>query len=328
MGPAANEGVPGNVYWLPYSARCYVRGTPGWSEVRGLVNIDAVAAATSYTIDPGAGHDRPPQSWLEMSASAKLCNAISVPFYGTKRLWRLRELVAAGAFERMPGDPSPLSLSEISNRESGINHPASHACNVNTHDGVAVGGFRSGDELARDTAISLDSLEQTQAFVIGSVATSNCVSRYGVQDLIGNMWEMASDRFASCGPGIPCVGIQSDVDAGNNDLEGFALDGNAGAGPDIGQVTLESQAKVLVPLAMPLVAAAPYGTTPDPAQLRGDTFAVFSMTLTQPRAGLVGGDFDRTMTTGRFSTDFGGTPDGSGVDATYGMRCVVAAVPR
>jgi hypothetical protein len=85
---------------------------------------------------------------------------------------------------------------------------------------------------------------------------------------------------------------------------------------------------VLLPLAMPLAATAPYGSTPDPAQLRGDTLAIFSMTLTQPRMAIAGGDFNRTTRAGRFSTDFGSTPDGSGIDATWGMRCVVAAVPR
>src|SRR4029077_18670627 len=109
--------------------------------------------------------------------------------------WREREFVAAGPFQRLPADPEPVSTAKIITIESGVNHPLNHGCNVMTHDGVTPMGFRSGDELARDLTESIDPAEDPETFVLGSVATSACVSRYGVQDMIGNMLETTSDQF-------------------------------------------------------------------------------------------------------------------------------------
>jgi hypothetical protein len=326
-GPGA-FGVAGNVFYAPYNSRCYVNTGAGWAEVFSLALTNGPMAALGYTNDPGATHDRPPITWLASKGAAAVCGAVTVPGYGAKRVWREREFVAAGAFQRLPGDPEPVTLAEIQTIESGVNHPVNHGCNVQTHDGVTPTGFRSGDELARDLTESTDPAEDPETFVLGSVATSACTSRYGVQDLIGNMLEMTSDQFASCGTGTTCVGEASQYDAGNRDLEGFPLDGVVGNGPNVAAGPLEGAPKVAVTLALQLAATAPYGEAPDPAQLRNDLSELYETGPVFERMGNAGGMFAFGTQAGRFTTDFGGSVDGGGSDASWGFRCVVAAVPR
>jgi hypothetical protein len=321
-------GVTGNVFWGSYHGRCFVMTSSGWQESWIAAPADAAAAAATYTNAPGPGHDRPPLTNMTVQAAVAICNASTVPVYGAKRPWRQRELVASGAFARLPNDPDFVDATAITEIEAGLNHPATHACNVQTHNGVTPMGFRSGDELARDVAISTDPAEQADMFVLGSVGTSRCVSRYGVQDLIGNEVEILTDQFAACGSGVPCVGKASSFDAGNTDLAGLALDGVTGAGPTITVQPLESFPKVLLALAMPLAATAPFGQAPDPTQLRGDTFLLISTGSVFERIGIAGGWDTSGSAAGRFQSDFGGNVAGGNNDVTWGMRCVVAAVPR
>ena len=321
-------GVVGNVFYSTYDGGCYVMTAAGWQETHLLAATDPVSAALSYTNDPGPGHDRPPLAYLDDRVSSALCNQISVPSYGTKRSWRLREYVAAAAFPRLPGDPGAMSLSSIMTIEGGLDHPANHGCNVATHDGVAATGFRSGDELSRDVMEDSDPAGDADTFVIGSVATSACVSRYGVQDMIGNEDETVSDEFASCGATTTCVGIASPVDAGNTDLAGFTLDGVIGVGPAVDSQDLDTASLMVVPLAMPLAAGAPFGVPPEVTQTRGDMTFLYETTPDHPRMGIAGGTYSSGPNAGRFETDFGGDPDGANVDVTWGTRCVVAAVPR
>jgi hypothetical protein len=321
-------GVTGNVFYSPVHSHCFVFTGGGWGEVFSVAATDGATAAQAYINDPGSTHDHPAISWMNAKAASAICGSVSVPGYGTKRLWRQREFVAAGAFQRLPADPEPQTLADIQTIESGVNHPVNHGCNVLTHDGVPSTGFRSGDELARDTNESIDPAEDPETFVLGSSATLACTSRYGVQDMIGNMLETTSDQFASCGSGVTCIGEASQYDAGNRDLEGFPLDGVIGNGPNIVASPLESAPKVALTMALQLAASAPYGETPDPVQLRNDQSELFETGPVFERMGNSGGTFAYNTSAGRFSTDFGGSVDGGSSDSSWGFRCVVAAVPR
>jgi len=109
--PPGGSGVPGNVFYSPYNGRCWVRTAAAWIEVHNLASSGAAGLGAAYTNDPGAAHDRPPLGWVSARQAAAVCATSTVPVYGAKRTWRMRELVAVAAFERLvpPARASPWS---------------------------------------------------------------------------------------------------------------------------------------------------------------------------------------------------------------------------
>lgn len=60
--------------------------------------------------------------------------------------------------------------------------------------------------------------------VIGSQATQNCVSRYGAQDMSGNVAEWMSDELGQLTGDFMAVGTVSRLDPGNDSIAGWGYD--------------------------------------------------------------------------------------------------------
>jgi hypothetical protein len=251
-----------------------------------------------------------------------------------KRLLKHREQVLAGAWD------ASLSDAAIDTMENGVNLDTTHGCNSNY---ASPQGNATTDISGTNPTIAFDngalptakdtlpgcrfgdcasSAAGIRAVRTGSSATSACVSRYGAQDLVGNVWEWSSDQI-SCG-GATCVGmsaVYNTVDTSNRDFEGVAFDGTQG--PTTSN-TFTTWGKIQFPVGIPIAGA---GFTGDgtvsrtAAQLHGDFFWINVGSSTR---GTYGGSswYDGTQA-GRFALAVDDAPT-----VTYlvlGFRCALPA---
>jgi hypothetical protein len=190
------------------------------TNVPKLLNSGASRSPTNYSVTP-------PMSYINQSQSYQICQATIDPNYGAKRLLRRREQVASAAFPWLQGDPNYLTSEAITALQDGFNHPLTQACNSNGRSGVTNTAFESNAEAA-------GAVSGPSTFVIGSDYTAQCVSRYGIQDLVGNVWTWVSDQVSSCSTTThTCFVGDSPLDAGNQDMtyiESYNFDGTTGPG--------------------------------------------------------------------------------------------------
>ena len=239
--PTSTIGTQGNVYYDTDGGTCYYRQSGGWVDLNNS-SLSSAERALAYTVDPASnGGFKPPMVNINQSNSMSTCQAVTDGYYGSKRLLRNREYRAMAAWRTLTGEPDmsgvsdPLTDTQISSYEStsgATTHTTLNYCNANTHSGITATTF-TGTELARVAAGGPDS------FNIGSVGTKNCVSRYGVQDHVGNVWQWVSDQMTCSTASHTCTGIQSVVDTSNGysssfDMNNFLFNGIQGPGATTG----------------------------------------------------------------------------------------------
>lgn len=105
------------------------------------------------------------------------------------RLMRRMDFVAASAWD------TNLSDSSITNVEAGTNLATNTYCNSSALAGLSISADNSFPTSDTDTLPSTSSSSQ-RTLITGSSTTANCVSRYGIADLIGNVREWNSDSIA------------------------------------------------------------------------------------------------------------------------------------
>ncbi len=163
-----------------------------------------------------------------------------------------------------------------------------------------------------------------QAFETGSkIATANCQSRYGIQDMIGNVWEWGSDEF-SCS-GSNCAGITSSLDSGNTSFNGFAFNGVQGQN-QVGSIRFQDRTFGLnyfnVVLGLPIVtndASSPGITSLGIPFFHNDVMNLPSLSGT--RAAIFGGRWGDGEGNGRWLTSFEYAPNA--LNSSLGVRCSV-----
>jgi hypothetical protein len=184
----------------------------------------------------------PPLVYVTQASAAAFCAAVSDPNYGPKRLPRRREQIVASAWPRLFGEPGALTTQQIDQIENGNSsggYTESHATagNYFCHNAhfPAVPSDPAGfvSPAAGYEGTQANPGNGSNYLRLGSLATSRCVSRFGAQDLIGNVEEWTSDQVGDCTASEDhhtCQGKESTVDLGNRDLAGFAWDGVQGPG--------------------------------------------------------------------------------------------------
>jgi hypothetical protein len=234
-----SAGTSGVVYYDSNSGYCYVKYGGSWYEIgNSLTALDGVIGLV-YSNEPSTAAPRPPLTYLSQTRAWKICQAAVDPDYGQKRLLRRREYIAAAAWPSAPGDPNAVTDTVIVTREfppSG-NHVGStsypYSCNSDNANGLTLGTFaETGYQLARSNTTTTTG---SMTLVIGSTATKNCVSRFGMQDHVGNIFSWTSDLISCDTSNKTCIGLSSALDNGNGisssyDLNGVHFDGIQAAG--------------------------------------------------------------------------------------------------
>ena len=328
--PAGGIGVNGDIYYDRGSAQCYNRTAGVWVQVRNAASSALMASAAASL--PGL----PPLVFVSELESWNICQQRSVPgFPGAMRLPSRREQITASAWS--PG-MTDAQISSIEN--AGASLPVTQSCNSNSGAGLTFDNlaFPANYETLPAT-LTLN----TASVVTGSLATANCVSRYGVQDLVGNVAEFTSEVIMGCtgAPNYTCTHGAS-LNPTNSDFNNLAFDGTAvPGGPSNPTNWLFSQlqfnaTQFLPPVGMAIVASAasnlnalPIGTASgmfDPVKFHNNEIGLFQ-TYSFPRA-VIGGGLSKSGTvTGRFYVHFDRqyNSTGTGAQSLIGFRCAIDA---
>lgn len=338
--PVGTIGDVGNVYFDTFNGICHVKtGPTTWNNINTAF-ITASERLAMYTNDPAAQNgQRPPMTSLNQARAQDTCATVIDSNYGAKRLLRLREYKAAAAWANITGEPGALSDSTIQSIEStsgASTHTTLNYCNTNTHSGVTPADSfgQSGYELAMQSVSGMD------AFVIGSNGTKACISRFGIQDAVGNVSEILSDQI-SCNAGTKvCTGIQSSVENGNGfssgfDMNGFLFDGSTN-GPGGLSITLDnwdlflgsnSSTHFNTTLGIPLINSNSNNAVLTSAfhsssKFHGDYFWL-SPASTTVRMPVVGSMWSHGTSAGRWSLSWASNAGGNG--NSLGFRCALPA---
>jgi hypothetical protein len=336
--PSSTVGVNGNVYFHSSGNICYVKQAGTWySTNSGSLSASSLAAAYTITanyITSGTMHYRPPMAGMGQANAWATCSAISDANYGSKRLLRRREQIAASAWPRFTGEPGALSDSAIASLEAGGGHSSgTFACNTDSASGISAAAFNNY-ELARDASGGLPE------FVIGSSGTSQCTSRFGAQDMVGNVWEWTSDQLSDCSSSThTCTGATSNLDSGNTDWNNLSL---PGASSNATEWTMSSASfdavNFSIPLGLPTSStdsgnAKVIGSGITSAQMHNDYIWVYTDS-SYIRGAVTGGGILDGGKAGRYALDVmtyqgpGGNAclyNGSCFEEIVGFRCALPA---
>ena len=330
--PGTGTGSVGNIFYNRSNGNCWYKTTATtWllANDPGLVSNQLAQLASNQ---PGL----PPLINIDQARSSDSCSALIVSgFSGTKKLLTHREQVIAAAWSPAFTDQ------QISTFENGMNLPTSGYCNAN-----------QGDQLLYDDNVFPANLETLPGTLSSSIrlvrtgsgqATRNCLSRYGAQDLVGNVAEWSSDQLGTCSSSThACSGIASTLDSSNTDWNGFNFDGTIGPGGNTTTTTWSLSAtsfdatRFLVPLGLPMVTAAAvsWGSTPigtglgsfDPAKFHNNRISLYpdiANGTPTARGAIAGGSAIDQSSVGRFTVDLEYPP--SSFRTFIGLRCALAA---
>lgn len=332
--PNANvTAAAGSIYYSRVGGICYINTSAGNGTTWTAANsTTAVNRQTMGSAAPGL----PPFTNISQTSAKDVCAGQTVTgATGTKRLPKHREQVLMSVWD------SSLSDATIDTMENGVNLNTTHNCNTNysspqgnnttdisgTTPSMAfdnavtptakdtLPGCRNGDCAA--TGVAIRSLRT------GSDATSSCVSRYGVQDYVGNVWEWATDQILC--DNVKCTGVTggaNTVDTTNTDWAGTLFDGTQGP---TATGTFTSFGKVQLPAGIPIAGA---GFTGDGVvSMTAAQFHSDSLFLTNVGAGtrgaMGGGSWSFDGRAGRFALHLFTAPTIN--TNIIGFRCAIAA---
>ena len=327
--PAGGVGVLNNVFYNRTSGACWIKtGGSTWTNANSI-SLSAAARALMSSNSPGL----PPLVSLDQNRSYDSCQALTATgFAGFKKLPTHHQQIIAGAWD------SSLNDTAITNTQNGSSLNTSGYCNSNSGSGLVY------DNLV--TPGNLDTLPGTSAGGIrsvrtGSTATQNCLSRYGAQDMVGNVWQWSSDQLGACNAGThTCVGLTSTIDATNTDWNGLNFDGTIGPGTGGANLTewdfstsSYSTTKFLVPLGIPMVGsvaaswdALTIGASAgqiNATKLHGDHIWLYTDNGGSQRGAISGGTWYSGANGGRFSINVFNPPANAG--SGVGVRCTIPA---
>jgi len=308
--PAATTGAAGNIYYDTTGGGCYLNyGAASWSITNSMATSANLLSASTNAPGVASTWDIPPLTNVTQQVAWNTCQATSDTTYGLKRLLRRREFIAAAAWN-LSNEPGAADFT-ISTMIAGNSLPTLHACNTSSGNGITTGAFNTTD-LANATGTG------PAAVILGSGSTSSCLSRFGAQDLIGNVDAFTSEQIGNCtgGSSWSCAAGTS-LDSGDLDLNNLVWDGVTGGpgGVSLGTWlfnTAPAYASKFVPtLGLPLAGTSSPslgGMTIgsgsgqfNPSGFLSSEVIFSNATSATPIASSVGGNFQGGVNDGRFS---------------------------
>ena len=313
---AGIAGANGQVFYNDdgADAQCFIKISGTWYSANTASGT--VTAANRLAMST-AQAGKPPLVRIDQPKSYDSCQSYSVSLSqvsgfttASKRLLRNKEWKAAAAWSPTLTDAQIVTLE---------NGGALGRCNtVNAHGPISTDRGYVG----------------TYAFYSGSqTATASCQSRYGIQDMVGNVWEWTSDQLGSCsGAGSTCVGVTSAIDTGNSDMNGFPFDHvNAPGNGLVSEWTIESKTYSAnyfsVPLGLPMMTndsgnAISIDSWLTPTnKFHGDRFWLYPTNGNVSRGLFVGGSWYDGSYAGRWASYWNNNPTDAG--SNIGLRCAV-----
>jgi hypothetical protein len=222
-----------NLNWWSQSS-CYVKSASSWVPFSTTASLTDAEILSAVTNDPGPANEkhRPSLHRMSQATASKLCSVQSTA-YGSKRLLRRREYIVASPLPYIAGEPGYLDTIFAGKApKNSLCEPTSNNTGVTTSLTDYLSGSNSIIRLSINGQILNHGDDYTSLkYFIGSPATSQCVSRFGIQDPIG-LGATFSDTFikTSSGTAMP-VTIQattSTIDPGNSDHGSFNFNGTLG----------------------------------------------------------------------------------------------------
>ena len=326
--PAGGTGSVNDVYYNRGNGNCWVKtGSSTWQSANDS-SVTSSFRALMASNKPGL----PPLVNLDQYRSYDSCQAISVSgFAGNKKLLTHQQQVIAGAWD------SSLSDATISSIQNGTSLNTTGYCNTNRGSGLTYDNLTTPANLETISGTNASGIRSVRT---GSNSTQNCVSRYGAQDMVGNVWQWSSDQLGVCDSSAhTCLGVTSTVDTANTDWNGLNFDGTiapGGGGSNVTEWNFSamsfSASRFNVPLGLPMVSSSSLwdalaigagASQFKPAKFHGDHFWLYTDNGGSSRGAFAGGSWGGGSDAGRFalSLSFGPT----GTYNAIGARCALPA---
>lgn len=310
--PPAMTAPINTVYYSRADGKCYINnnGSTGWTVAQSASPTQLAYMASNK---PGL----PPFVWIDQYHSQSACIGQTISgFTGAKRLLKHKEFIEVAGWDYSLSDASIVGLE---------NRSTANGCNTNSASGLTydTGAFPSNLE-----TISSTSTLGYKSVRTGSNQTSACLSRYGAQDLVGNVWEWNSDQI-NC-TASDCTGrsaADNDYnglnDHDNGDWDGVYFKDGVGPAPSSGSASaFSSYGKIMFPIGIPALSSASGDgiVTINSTQDHSDGFWI---SLSSPRGAFAGGSWLNGSRAGRFALNLNHAP--TGTLYYIGFRCALPA---
>lgn len=213
-------GSLGSLFYNRANAQCYINtdGATTWENLAARNSGSETAPnVTDFAVSTSNASGLPPFTGATQLEANELCidHVVAVDNDGdgdadagvTKRLLTRKEQQVAAQWS------TSLTDTSISTYETGTSLNSAYVCNTNNGNGLT---YVNTDSSATTLGEMLPgtNLSGIRSVTTGSASTANCVSRFGLQDAIGNVAEWSSDRVM-CATDYSCTAVSSATSAAN-----------------------------------------------------------------------------------------------------------------
>jgi trimeric autotransporter adhesin len=194
----------GKIFYDRNDGTCYINNSGGgngtsWTRVTG----SATVSESNYAHLPPLVFMGQEESHDFCGARGNLSNVLGVSSISSPKLPSRREQIAYSLWDPQTSDSAASTL------EQGLSLNSSSKCNSTSASGLT--GFFSDSEVPDSNTfftIPGTTSSNIRSLETGSDKTLNCVTQFGIQDVIGNVSEWTSDRM-TCSGAASCTAVVS-----------------------------------------------------------------------------------------------------------------------